>query len=70
MATDHPATLGAFPLSLFHFQELIEAIVPNVFEVLDQAHSEMRSVSLVYVTQPLAGEIIAFVTIFHLAIQE
>ncbi len=70
MAAYDCSTLEAFPPLLFLFKELIDAILLDVFEVLNHTHLEMCSVSLVEMLKPLAGEIITFVTIFHLTSQQ
>ena len=69
MAAYDCSTLGAFPPLLFLFKELINAILLDVFEVLNHTHLEIGSVSLVETLKSFTGEIITFVTIFHLANQ-
>ena len=70
MAGYHPTANRAFPFLLFFFKELIDAIIPDIFEVLNHAHPVMLPVACIYTAEPLAGKIVAFVTVFNRATQE
>jgi len=68
MAAYHTATLGASPLLLLFFQEFIDTIIPDIFQVLNHTHSEMCSVSLIKMLKSFAWKIFAFIAIFHITI--
>ena len=70
MATYNFPTLRALPSLLLLFEELSNASLLDGFQVLNHTHPEIHPVSLVDMVEPVAGEIIAFITVFHLAIQE
>ena len=70
MATYNSPTLRALPSLLLLFKELSNATLLDGFQVLNHTHPEMHSISLVDMAEPPAGEIIAFITVFHLAIHE
>lgn len=60
-ADDSTAFAAAPPLVLL-LDEGAQTMLADVLEVLEHAHPVIRSVSLVQVLQPLAGEFLAFVT--------
>ena len=70
MARYYPAAPGAFPFVLFLFKEFLDAILFDKFEVVDHTHPVMSSVAFIDMAEPLAGKIIALVTVFNLAISE
>ena len=70
MTTYNSPTLRALPFLLLLFKELSNASLFDGFQVLNHTHPEIHPVSLVDMAEPLAGEIIAFITVFHLAIHE
>ena len=70
MTTYNSTTLRALPSLLFLFKELSNAILLDGFQVLNHTHPEIHPVSLVDMVEPLAGKIIAFITVFYLAIHE
>lgn len=70
MARYYPTAPGTFPSLLFLFKELLDAILLDEFEVLDHTHPVMSSVAFIDMAEPLAGKIIALVTVFNLAISE
>ena len=70
MARYCPPALRAFPFVLFLFKEFLDAILFDKFEVLDHTHAVLFSVAFIDMAEPLAGKIIALVTIFNLAISE
>ncbi len=70
MTTYNSPTLRALPSLLLLFKELSNAILLDGFQVLNHTHPVIHPISLVDIAEPPAGEIIAFMTVFHLAIQE
>jgi len=70
VARYYPTAPGAFPSGLFLFKELLDAILLDEFEVLDHTHHVLSSVAFIDMAEPLAGKIIALVTVFNLAISE
>jgi hypothetical protein len=70
MATYNSPTLGALPFLLLLFKELSNANLLDGFQVLKHTHPIIHPVSLVDMAELPAGKIIAFITVFHLAIQE
>jgi hypothetical protein len=70
MATYSSPALRALPSLLLLFKELSNAILLNGFQVLNHTHPEIHPVSLVDMAELPAGKIIAFITVFYLAIQE
>ena len=70
MAAYNCSTLRALPSLLFRFKKLLNAMLLDEFQILDHAHPEIRSISLVDMAEHFAGEIIALVAIFHVAVQE
>ena len=70
MATYNFPTLRALPSLLLLFEELSNASLLDGFQVLNHTHPEIHRVSLVDMAELPAGKIIAFITVFHLAIQE
>jgi len=70
VTTNYSTTPGTSPFVLFIFEKLFDTVRLDGFEVLDHAHPEICSVALVDMAKPFTGEIIAFVTIFYVAIQE
>ena len=70
MATDYLTAFGTFPFLLFHVKELFDTIFLNAFKVFNHAHSEKGFVALVDMTKSFAREILTFITVFYLSIQE
>ena len=70
MARYYPTAPGAFPSGLFLFKEFLDAILFDKFEVVDHTHPVMSSVAFIDMAEPLAGKIIALITVFNLAISE
>ena len=70
VAVDCPATLRAFPFLLLLSKELANAVIPDVFQILNKTRSEIRDVTLVNVAEAVAGELRTFVAVFHLSIEK
>jgi hypothetical protein len=70
MAADYLPALGALPLFLFPLQKLLNAILPDVFQVLNQVHPEKSSVPFVELTEGFAGKVAAFITVLYLPTQK
>jgi len=70
VARYYPTAPRAFPFVLFLFKEFLDAILFDEFEVLNHTHPVMSSVAFIDMAEPLAGKIIALVTVFNLAISE
>ena len=70
VAVDCPAALRAFPFLLLLEKKSGDALVPDIFQVFDEARPEIGDVTLVDVAEPVAWEIRAFVAIFHFPVQE
>jgi len=64
------STIGAFPYLLLVFKESANAVLPDIFQVFNHAHPVIFSVAFVDSTESLAGEIIAFVAVFYLTVQQ
>ena len=62
MTADYSITIRASPLLMFFFKEFINAFVSNIFQVLNHAHMVFGSVTLIKGFEPVAGEVLTFIT--------
>jgi hypothetical protein len=61
MTTYHLATFRATPLFLFFFQEPLDAMLFDEFEVLYHTHMVLGAVSLIKGFQPITGKFFALI---------
>ncbi len=70
MAAYYSPALGAFPFLVLLNKQSTYTIILDGFKVLNHAHPEEVSISLVYMLEPFAREITTFITILDSTIQE
>jgi len=70
VAANYSPTLGALPSFLFAVKKLLNTILLDVLKVFNQAHPEESFVAPVEMTEPFAGEILAFIAVLYLSIQK
>ena len=70
MATDYSVTIKAFPFFSLFFQEFVYAMFLNEAEIVNEAHAIERAISFVKMFQVFTGEVVAFITVFYLLVQQ
>jgi len=70
VTTDYPVAIGALPFSSLRDQEFLNAVLFDVFKVLDHTHVVMCSVTVVKVLQVSARKIRTFKAILDLIFQK
>jgi hypothetical protein len=56
------------PFSAFFLQECFHSVVSNILQILDFAHTVFRSIAAIHEQQSLAGEFVAIVTEWSVAL--
>ena len=70
MAAYRLTTLGTVPPVSFSFEQVLDTVFPDEFEILNHAHSEFLAVIGVDMLEVLAGEVGTLVTVFHLTFHQ
>ena len=75
MTFNRPDAMNAANVSMLQLhgqllQEFVDAVISNIFQVLNHAHSEMCSVSFIEVLKPFAGKIFTLVAVSNLMRQK
>lgn len=70
MAAECLAAFRTFPFIFFRPNELFNAMYLNEQEIFNHTHSEKGFIALVEVVKIIAGEILTFIAVFYLSIQE
>jgi len=70
VTADYITAIGALPFDRFSFQELLDAMLGDEFQVLDHTHPVVTAVALVDTVQTGAWELAAFRAVFDLVIKQ